>query len=186
VEHDHLRRAPRLAARLDRSRGRVCAAHERDGAGGVAALRELLLGRAEVREVDAGAGAAAEDDALAADPVEDRLHRVVDREDEAVMDGDVVREVLARLGLDVVDLLDAERLDRDDLFLAKVAALLQPAERQRLKELGLLGITDESNELGEAGALGADADLDLVEVEPIVALLLLANAPRVDAEDVQQ
>ena len=34
-------------------------------------------------EVDARARAAAEDDALTADPVEDRLHRVLDREDEA-------------------------------------------------------------------------------------------------------
>ena len=83
VEHDHLRRAARLAARLDRPGRRVGAAHERDRAGGVAALRQLLLRRAQPREVDARAGAAAEDDALAADPVEDRVHRVVDREDEA-------------------------------------------------------------------------------------------------------
>src|ERR1051326_5417006 len=83
VEHDHLRRAPRLAARLDRARGRVGAAHEGHRPRGVAALRELLLRRAELREVDPGARAAAEDDSLAPDPVEDRLHRVVDREDEA-------------------------------------------------------------------------------------------------------
>src|SRR3982751_4891046 len=63
--------------------GRVGAAQERDRAGRIAALRELLLRRAQLREVDAGARAAAEDDALAADPVEDRVHRVVDREDEA-------------------------------------------------------------------------------------------------------
>ena len=83
VEHDHLRRAPRLAARLDRAGGRVGAAHEAHRARRVAALRELLLRGAQPREVEAGAGAAAEDDPLAADPVEDRLHRVVDREDEA-------------------------------------------------------------------------------------------------------
>src|SRR5439155_9601896 len=83
VEDDHLRGAPRLAAGLDRAGGGVGAAHEGHGPGRVAALGELLLRRAEVREVDAGARAAAEDDALAADPVEDRLHRVVDREDEA-------------------------------------------------------------------------------------------------------
>src|SRR4029077_3312262 len=57
--------------------------HERHRAGRIAALRELLLRRAKLREVDARARAAAEDDALAADPVEDRVHRVVDREDEA-------------------------------------------------------------------------------------------------------
>ena len=62
---------------------RVGAAHEADRAGGVAALGELLLGGAQAREVDARARAAAEDDALAADPVEDRVHRVLDREDEA-------------------------------------------------------------------------------------------------------
>src|SRR5712691_11813465 len=49
----------------------------------MAALRELLLRRAQPGEVHARAGAAAEDHALAADPVEDRLHRVLDREDEA-------------------------------------------------------------------------------------------------------
>src|SRR5439155_16050161 len=74
--------APRLAARLDGAGGRVGAAHEGDRAGGVSALRELLLRRAELRQVDARAGAAAEDDALAANPVEDGLHRVLDREDE--------------------------------------------------------------------------------------------------------
>src|SRR5689334_15679928 len=61
----------------------VAAAHERDGAGRVAALRELLLRGAQPREVEARARSAAEDDPLAPDPVEDRLHRVVDREDEA-------------------------------------------------------------------------------------------------------
>src|SRR5207249_5676005 len=68
VEDHHLRRAPRLAARLDRAGGRIGAAHEGDGAGGVAALRELLLRGAEPRQVDAGAGAAAEDDPFAPDP----------------------------------------------------------------------------------------------------------------------
>ncbi len=83
VEHDHLGRAPRLAARLDRARRRVGAAHEGHRPGGVAALRQLLLGGAQPREVDARARPAAEDDALAPDPVEDRVHRVLDREDEA-------------------------------------------------------------------------------------------------------
>src|SRR4029079_10949646 len=83
VEYDHLRRAARLAARLDRPRRRVGAAHERARARGVATLRELLLRRAQARQVEARARAAAEDDPLASDPVEDRLHRVVDREDEA-------------------------------------------------------------------------------------------------------
>src|SRR5207302_8676662 len=84
VEDGHRGRAPGLAARLDRAGGRVGAAHEGHGPGGVAALRQLLLRGAQLGKVGAGAGAAAEDDALAPDPVEDRLHRVVDREDETV------------------------------------------------------------------------------------------------------
>src|SRR6266498_180083 len=52
VEDDHLRRAPCLAAGLDRAGGRVGAAHERDWAGRVATLRELLLRRPKLREVD--------------------------------------------------------------------------------------------------------------------------------------
>src|SRR5207342_2036849 len=83
VEDNHLRRTPRLAAGLDRPGRRVGAAHEADGPARMAALGELLLRRAQLREVDARARAAAEDDSLAPDPVEDRLHRVLDREDEA-------------------------------------------------------------------------------------------------------
>src|SRR4030095_9154220 len=49
----------------------------------VAALGEWLLRGAKLGEVDARARAAAEDDPLTADPVEDVFHRVVDREDEA-------------------------------------------------------------------------------------------------------
>src|SRR5207249_1932629 len=49
----------------------------------IAALGELLGRGAKLGEVDARARAAPEDDSLAADPVEDRVHRVVDREDEA-------------------------------------------------------------------------------------------------------
>src|SRR5947199_349664 len=73
----------RLAARLDRAGRRVGAAHERHRSARVAALRELLLRGAQLRQIHARARAAAEDHALAADPVEDRLHRVLDREDEA-------------------------------------------------------------------------------------------------------
>ena len=83
VEHDHLGRAARLAARLDRAGRCIGPAHERDRPRGVAALGELLLRGAHAREVDAGARAAAEDAALLDDPVEDRVHRVVDGEDEA-------------------------------------------------------------------------------------------------------
>ena len=83
VEDDHLRGAPRLAARLDRARRRVGAPHEADRARRGAAAREQLLARADLREVDARARAALEDGALLGVPVEDRVHRVVHREDEA-------------------------------------------------------------------------------------------------------
>ena len=83
VEHDHLRCAARLAARLDRAGPRVGAAHEGDRAGGRAALLQRLHRPADPGEVDAGARTAAEDIALARVPVEDRLHRVLDAEDKA-------------------------------------------------------------------------------------------------------
>ena len=65
VEHDHLRRAARLAAGLDRARPGVGAAHEGDRAGRGAALGQRLHRAADVREVDARARAAEEDLALA-------------------------------------------------------------------------------------------------------------------------
>src|SRR5207302_7045502 len=112
VEDDHLRGPPRLPARLDRSRGGVRAAHERDRAGGVAALRELLLRGAELREVYARAGAAAEDDPFTADPIQDGLHRVLDREDEA---GRALRLLLETdvepdRGIEGRELVDEDRL----------------------------------------------------------------------------
>ena len=95
VEHDHLRRAAGGAAGLDGAGGGVGAAHEGDRAGGGAAGGEQLLGGADAGEVQAGAGAALEDEALFLVPVQDRVHRVVDGEDEA--GGDLLR----RLGADV-------------------------------------------------------------------------------------
>ena len=65
---------------------RVGAAHEADRAGGGAAGGEQLLGGADAGQVDAGAGAALEDQPLLLVPVEDRVHRVVDGEDEAGAD----------------------------------------------------------------------------------------------------
>src|SRR4029079_17220347 len=102
-----------------------------------AALGELLLRRAELREVDAGAGAAAEDDALPADPVEDGLHRVLDREDEAgralrlLLEADVEPDRAVERGV----LVDEDRLqlglERLGLLLVReVAALLAPGDRR--------------------------------------------------------
>ena len=47
----------------------------------------------------------------------------------------LLEQELAGLGLDVVDVLDAERLDRDDLFLAQIGAVLRVVERERLEQL---------------------------------------------------
>src|SRR5207248_11269930 len=135
VEDDHLRRAPRLAAGLDRPGRRVRAAHEADRPGRVAAFRELLLRRAQLREVEPGARAAAEDDSLTANPVEDRLHRVVDREDEArralrlLLEADVEPHGRVERGV----LVDEDRLQlgREGLGLlvvGEVAALLAPGD----------------------------------------------------------
>jgi hypothetical protein len=52
VEHDHLGRAPRLAARLDRPRRGIGAAHEADWSARVAPLRQLLLRGAQPAQVE--------------------------------------------------------------------------------------------------------------------------------------
>ena len=126
VEDHHLGGAAGLAARLDRAGRRVGAAHEAHRARRGAAALEVLLRRADARQVDAGARAALEDVALFPVPVEDRVHRVVDREDEArarllrhalhadvephrrvergaLVHEDVLQLVAERLGLLVVD-----------------------------------------------------------------------------------
>ncbi len=83
VEHDHLGGAAGGTTGLDGAGGGVGAAHEGDGTGGVAAGGQQLLGGADAGEVQAGTGAALEDHALFLVPVEDRLHGVVDGQDEA-------------------------------------------------------------------------------------------------------
>ena len=86
VEDDHLGRTPGGTAGLDRARRRVGAAHEADRPGRGAAGGEQLLGRADAGQVDPGAGAALEDQTLFLVPVEDRVHRVVDGQDETGTD----------------------------------------------------------------------------------------------------
>ena len=83
VEDDHLRRAARLAARLDDARKRVEALHERHRPGGRAAAREQFLRRADRRQVGARARAVLEQHALGLGEGEDRLHRVLHGVDEA-------------------------------------------------------------------------------------------------------
>ena len=82
VEDDHFGGATGLAARLDGAGRGVGATHERDGATGGAAAFEDLGARADTREVDTGTRTTLEDDSLFGVPVENRLHRVLDSEDE--------------------------------------------------------------------------------------------------------
>ena len=83
VEDDHLGGTPSLATALDRAGRRVGAAHEADRSACRAATVQQLVAGADVGQVDARSGATLEDHALFAVPVEDAVHRVVDREDEA-------------------------------------------------------------------------------------------------------
>src|SRR5690606_33986405 len=86
VQHHHLGGPSGRATRLDGPRGRVRATHEGDRAGRGTAGAEQLTRRPDPGQVQASAGAALEDQALFLVPVEDRLHVVVDREDEAGAD----------------------------------------------------------------------------------------------------
>src|SRR5580692_1203653 len=118
VEHHHLGRAPGGAARLDRPGRGVGAAHERDRAAGGPARGEQFLARPDPGQVDPGARAALEDEPLFPVPLEDRVHRVVHGQDEAVVHAQArgaAGQVLAALGLDVIDLHRAETLDLADL-----------------------------------------------------------------------
>ena len=83
VQDDHFRRTTRLATRLDGAGACVGAAHERHRARCGATTLQMLVARADVRQVDARTGSALEDGSLFAVPVEDSGHRVLDREDEA-------------------------------------------------------------------------------------------------------
>ncbi len=111
VEDDHFRGPAGGAARLDCARGRVGAAHERNRPAGRAARAEQFLARPDAGEVDARTRPALEDQALFLVPIQDRVHRVVNRQDEAVMHPQASREILPALGLDVVDLHRAKELD---------------------------------------------------------------------------
>ncbi len=95
VEDDHLGCTTSRAARLDGAGRGVGASHEGDRAGGRATRAEELLGGADAREVEAGAGAALEDEALFLVPVQDGIHRVIDGQDEACT------HLLGRFGADV-------------------------------------------------------------------------------------
>jgi hypothetical protein len=86
VEDDHLGGAACSATGLDRPRRRIRTTHERDRARCRPTRLQTLFRRTKLREVETGAGAVLEDDAFLDVPVEDRLHLVFDREDEAGAD----------------------------------------------------------------------------------------------------
>ena len=95
--------------------------------------------------------------------------------------------ILAGLGLDVVDLLDAQVLDRDYLLLAQVRADLPVAQLQRLAA-GWRCFSSPTNPISSAKrARSEPMPIDeLVQVVPVVALLALPDAARVDPDRVQQ
>ena len=140
IQDDHLRGTTGLTPGLDRPCGGIRPTHEAHRTGRGAAAVEQLLGRPDVRQVDARARAALEDRALLDIPVENRGHRVLDAEDEArrgllrhAFDADVepdrrverslllhdeVLELVAENGrfgsVDEVAVLQAPRRDRVD------------------------------------------------------------------------
>src|SRR5262249_22366889 len=83
VEDRHLRCAAGLSARLDDPGERIVAAHERYWTARHAPACEWLARGAERGEVRAGAGAALEEARFRGGQLHDRLHRVLDRVDEA-------------------------------------------------------------------------------------------------------
>src|SRR5680860_699200 len=64
VEHDHLGRTSCGTTRLDRPGRRVGATHERHGAGRRATGAQMLLRRADLRQVESRAGTVLEDGAV--------------------------------------------------------------------------------------------------------------------------
>ena len=83
VEDDHLGRPAGLAPRLDRAGRGVGAPHEADRARGGAAARRPSFEERIVERLTPAPDPPLKMIALLGVPVEDRVHRVVDREDEA-------------------------------------------------------------------------------------------------------
>ncbi len=123
VEDDHLRGPAGGPAGLDGAGGRVRAAHEGDGPAGRAAGGEQFLGGPDPGQVDPGPGAALEDQAFFLVPVQDRVHRVVHREDETRA------HLLRRAGPDVEP---DRRVEGEDLVDERVGELV-------IEDLGVLG-----------------------------------------------
>src|SRR4051794_10215861 len=83
VQNHHLCRTPRLAAALDGAGGCISTAHERDGTARCTPALQRLDRGTNRAQVDSRARAALEDGALFDIPVEDGVHSVFDRQDEA-------------------------------------------------------------------------------------------------------
>ena len=153
VEDDHLGRTTGGATGLDGSGGRVGTAHERDRTGRGAAGGEQLLAGADAGEVQAGTGAALEDHSLFAVPVEDRVHRVVDGEDEAGAD------LLRRRRPDVEP---HRRVEAEDLVQQGVGELV-------LEDLGVGG-GGEVAVLLAGPAVGEDDAVDQLAQGPLAGV----------------
>src|SRR5215475_10613115 len=106
------------------------------------------MARPDPRQVHPGSRAAFEDQALLAVPVENGLHRVIDRQNETVVDANVAREIFAALGLDVIDLHCPERFDSRNLHVLNVLGGAS-WELKAVLELCRLFWIDESNLVGE-------------------------------------
>ncbi len=123
VEADHLGGAPRGAAALDGAGRPVADLQKRHQPGGSPASRQGFPLAAQVGEIGAGARAVLEEASLAGPQIHDAalVDEVVgDRLDEAVVDHDIAGEVVAAVGLNVVDGLDAEVFDAHDGFVPRV------------------------------------------------------------------
>ena len=86
VEDDHLGSSASGTTGLDGSGRGIGTPHEGDRPGGGPATAQQLLGGTNPGDVDSSARTALEDHSLLGVPVQDRLHRVVHREDEAGAD----------------------------------------------------------------------------------------------------
>ena len=100
VDDDHLGRAPRRAARLDRARRAVADLEEGHEAGGFAAARELLVLAAQLREIGAGARAIFEQARLAHPEIHD-----------AALVDEIVGDGLDEAGVRLRMLIGRQRLD---------------------------------------------------------------------------
>src|SRR5277367_2211209 len=115
VENHHFGGATGLATGLDGAGGGIGTAHEADGPRSRAAALEQLVGRADLRQVDPGPRAALEDHSLLGVPVEDGVHLVLHRQDEAVVNAQICAQVFTALGLNVVDIHHTDLFDTFDL-----------------------------------------------------------------------